>query len=95
MLASHVLDDIFVHHQIVGHAGQRSETHVDFRLTRGRNFMVVGLDLDAESLHRQHHLAAQILHAVDRRSRKISLFLARLVAQVRRLLCAGVPGAFL
>src|SRR5215471_12039898 len=57
--------------------------------------MVVSLDRDAEGFHRQHHLAAQILHAVDGGSRKISLFLARFMAEVGGLLCAGVPGAFL
>src|SRR5262245_32470309 len=43
--------------------GKTGETHVDFRLTTGRDLMVVGLDRDAERLHGQHHLAAQILHA--------------------------------
>src|SRR5262245_66180850 len=57
--------------------------------------MVVSLDRYADGFHRQHHLAAQILHAVDGRSRKISLFLPRLMAQVGGLLCTGVPSAFI
>jgi hypothetical protein len=65
MLAGHVLDHVFVHHQIVGHAGQRGETHVDFRLTRGRNLMVVSLDRYAESFHRSLGSSASILIATS------------------------------
>src|SRR5260370_32615758 len=33
--------------------------------------MVMGFDRNSQRLHRQHHLGAEILHAVGRRNRKI------------------------
>src|SRR6266436_9449926 len=62
-------------------------------LAASRDFMVMGFDRDSQRLHRQHHFGAEILHAVGRRNRKVSLFRARLVAQIRRFLLAGVPAA--
>src|SRR3979490_2220942 len=93
VLAGGVLNHVFVDHQVVGHTGERGEAHVYFVLAAGRDFMVMGFDLDPQRLHRQHHFGAKILHAVGRGNRKVSLFRARLVAQIRRFLLTGVPTA--
>src|ERR1700687_3213218 len=93
VLAGGILDHVFVDHQVVSHAGERSEAHVYFVLAAGRDFMMMGFDLDPQRLHRQHHFGAESLHAVGRGNRKVSLFRARLVAQIRRFLLAGVPAA--
>src|ERR1700687_6279784 len=64
-----------------------------FLLAAGGDFMVMRFDRDPQRLHRQHHLGAEIMSAVNRGNRKVSLFRARLVAQIRRFLLAGVPAA--
>src|SRR5258705_12539323 len=93
VLAGGILDHVLVDHQVVSHAGERSEAHVYFVLAAGRYFMVMGFNLDPERLHREHHFGAESLHAVGRGNRKVSLFRARLMAQIRRFLLAGVPAA--
>ena len=57
--------------------------------------MVVHFDVDADLLHRQHHLGADVLQRVHRRHREVPFFVSNLVAEVRRafLLLAGVPEA--
>src|SRR6202045_5340655 len=55
--------------------------------------MVMSFDRNPQRLHRQHHFGAESLHAVGRGNRKVSLFRARLVAQIRRFLLTGVPTA--
>jgi hypothetical protein len=60
VLARDVLHHVFVLEQLVGHLDQRREAHVDLGLARGRHLVVVRLDLDADLLHRQHHLAAHV-----------------------------------
>ena len=80
VLAGSILHHVFINHQVVGHAGERGEAHVYFVLAAGRDFMVMGFDLDPQRLHRQHHFGAESLHAVGRGNRKIPLFRARLVA---------------
>jgi len=47
-----------LHADWFGHES-RGEAHVDFGLTGGRDHMMVGLDLDDECLHCQHHLGAR------------------------------------
>ena len=86
VFARDILHHVFVDHQIVGHARQRGETHVDFGLAGRRDLMVMSLDSGSPALQGQHHLGAEVLHAVDRGNREIPFFLARLVAEVRRLL---------
>ena len=53
--AGDVLDHVFVHHQIVAHARQRIVAHVDLGLAAGGDFVVMGLDLDAEVHHGEDH----------------------------------------
>ena len=94
VLAGGVLHHVFVHHQIVGHAGKRREAHVDLVLAAGRDLMVMGFDRNPQLFHGQHHFGAEGLHAVGRGHGKISLLRARLVGQIRRFLLAGIPTAF-
>ena len=55
--------------------------------------MVVELALDAERLHRQHHLRPEVGHRVRRGHREVPLLLAELVGEVRvgTRRGAGVP----
>ncbi len=89
------LHHVLVEHQLVGHAQQRVEAHVDLCLTAGADLVVLDLDLDAESLHREDHLGAQVLVLVHRRDREVALLVPDLVAEVLAALVArGVPPAF-
>ena len=59
----HVLDDVLVEHELVGHRQQRVEAHVDLGLAGGADLVVLHLDLDADALERQDHLGAEVLVA--------------------------------
>ena len=96
----HVLDDVLELQELVSHAGQGIETHVDFALAGRRHFVVVHFHVDADLLERQHHLGPDVLDAVHRRHRKVPFLVAHLVARVLRwgrrsrpLLAARVPEA--
>ena len=79
-----VLDDVFVPGQPVGHFGQRLEAHVDFGLAGGGDFVMLFLDADADALHLEHHLGADVLQAVGGRHRKVAFLVLDLVAEVGR-----------
>ena len=95
MLAGHVTDDIFVNHHRVGGLHERVEAIVNFRLARRGDFVVVPFHRQAQLLHRQHHLGAQILLGVGGGDGKITFLVANFVAEVRHLIAARVPGGFL
>ena len=82
----HVLDDVFVPGQPVGHLGQRLEAHVDFGLSGGRDFVMLLLDADADALHLEHHLGADVLQGVHRRDREVAGLVLDLEAEVRAVL---------
>ncbi len=92
-LAGDVLHHILVHHEIVRHAQQGCETHVDLALPRGRHLVVMAFHGNAEELHHPHHLAAHVLQRVRGGHREVALLGTDLVAEVRRLLGARVPVA--
>ena len=94
-LLGHVFDDVFVNHHRVGRFDQRVEAVINFRLAGGGDFMVLALDLDAEFLHHQAHLGADVLLRVGGRDREITFLVADLVAEVRHFIAAGVPDGFL
>ena len=48
VLPGHVLDDVLVQHELVGHREQRVEAHVDLGLAGGAHLVVLHLDLDAQ-----------------------------------------------
>src|SRR5439155_22713575 len=52
------------------------------------------LDVDARVDERADHLGAEVLQLVGGRDRKVALFVARTVREVRRRVRAGVPDAF-
>ena len=89
-----VADHVLVGLDVVAHRGQRVEPHVDLALTGGADLVVMDLDRDAERLHREDHLGAEIHQGVVRRHRVIPALRADLVAQVRSLVRAGVPEPF-
>ena len=82
-LPGHVLHDVLEEHELVGHARQRVEAHVDLGLAGGADLVVLDLDLDAHPLEGEHHLGAQVLVVVHRRDREVALLVADLVAEVR------------
>ena len=90
----HVLHDVLVEHELVGHDEQRVELHVDLGLAGGGHLVVLDLDLDAEALHGEDHLRAQVLEVVGRGDREVALLGADLVAEVGPLVGAGVPVPF-
>ena len=77
-----VLAHVFVDHDVVCHTRERSETHVDLVLSRGRHLMVMHFDLDAGLHQRQYDLRADVLQRVVRRNREVALLVARLVTQI-------------
>src|SRR5438046_87814 len=70
VLMADVLDDVLVHHQLVGHAPQRPEPHVDLGLPRRAHLVVVHLDLDPRRDQRQHDLGPQVLQPGHRRHKE-------------------------
>src|SRR5712692_11990488 len=50
------------------------------------------LDLDADALHLEHHLGANVLEAVVGRNREIAFLIARLIAEILAVL-AAIPDA--
>ena len=70
------------------------EAQVDFALAGGGHFVVMTLDVQAAGLHLQHHVGAQILEVIHRRSREVAFLVARTIAEVV-LLAAGVPAALI
>ena len=63
-------------------------------LAGGRHLMMLPFDGYPEGFHRQDHLGADILLAVDGRNGKVAFLVARFVAQVRFFVPAAVPDAF-
>ena len=94
MPARDVLDDVLVHHHLVGRAHQGVEPDIDFRLAGGGHFMVMLLHGDARLLHLQDHLGADVLLRIGRRHREVAFLVADLSAQVDAVL-PHVPHAFL
>ena len=76
VLSPNVLHDIFVFHQLVAHAEEGVEPHVDFGLARRAHLVVMDFDLHIKGFHRQHHLRTDVLHTVGRRNWEISFLVA-------------------
>ena len=72
---------------------ERGVPHVDLALAAGGHLVMLGLDLQAALDHGQHHLGAQVVQGVGGRAGEIAFLVAQLVAEVRLLVAAGVPGA--
>ena len=89
----HVLDHVLVLHQVVGHVRKGGEAHGDLGLAAGGHLMVVAFHGDADLLHGEYHLGADVLHAVRGRAGEVAFLGARLVAQVGVLLLARRPVA--
>ena len=88
-----VLHHVLEGHQLVGHVQQGVEAHPDLTLPPGRHLVVVQLHRDAQGDERRRDLRAQVLVLVHRRDGEVALLGAGLVAEVRALVAAGVPGA--
>ena len=78
-----VLDHVLVEHQLVGHARQGVEAHVDLGLARRAHLVVLHLDRHAHLLEREDHLGAEVLVLVHGRDREIPLLVTHLVPEVR------------
>ena len=90
VLPGDVLDHVLVGHDLVGHARQRPEAHVDLALAAGRDLVVVELARDPEPLEREHHLGAHVVERVARAGREVALLRPHGVAEAGR---ARVPVA--
>ena len=90
--AGDVADDVLVPLKVVRRFDERAELEVDLVLGRG-DFVVMAFNLNAELLHHHHHLHAQIAVGVERRGREVAELRHGLVAEVRMLVCSGVPRA--
>jgi len=90
----HVLDDVLVPLEPVGHLDQGRRLHVDFRLPGGGHFVVLAFHGNPHLLHDQDHLGAQVLLGIHGGHGEIPLFVAGLVTQVRVLHSPAVPDSF-
>ena len=88
--AGHVLHDVLVGHDLIGHAGERREAEIDLALTAGGDLVMMELARDADPLERQHHLRTEVVERVRGRGRKVALLRPRGVPETR---LAGVPVA--
>src|SRR6516165_2083731 len=93
--AGHVLDDVLVDQDLVGHACERRKSHIDFGLPRGADFVVVNLHPDSAFLQRAHHFRSEILQVIHGRDWEITLLVAWLVAEIWPVGLTCVPESFL
>ena len=89
-----VADDVLGQHHLVGALDQRLGHQVDLALAAGGDLVEVGRRGDPALGHALGHLGAEVDQAVGRRTGEIAQPRARLVAEVRRLGPAPVPGPF-
>ncbi len=82
VLASCVLHDIFVFHQVIGCFRQRIETEVDLALTRSRHFMVMTLDAKTGFDQQTAHFGTDVLLGIRRSNRHVSAFMAYFKAEI-------------
>ncbi len=94
ILLGDVLDDVLVLEHVVGHLHERGEAHVDLALAARGDLVVLGFDLQAALDHREHHLGADVVKSVGGGHGEVAFLVTELVAEVRLLLAAGVPGPF-
>jgi hypothetical protein len=55
---------------LIGHFSQRFETHIDFTLSGGGDFMVVSFNRYTDLLHLHYHFTAQIVIGIGGTDRK-------------------------
>ncbi len=90
ILASNVVDDIFVFHKVIGCFRKCVKTEVDFSLSSCCNFMVMTLNAKAGFLHQTNHFAADILLGINWSYRNIAAFNADFEAKVAAFFFAAV-----
>ncbi len=90
----HILQYIFKPYQLIGHFQKGLEPHVDFSLTAGGHFVMLGFDIDSEPFKHQEHFRSQVLKFIHGGNREIGFLVPGFVAQVGTFVSAGVPGAF-
>src|ERR1039458_3453604 len=78
-----------------GRAHQGVEAKINLGLAAGGHFMVLALDLDAQFLHDQAHLGADVLLGVVGGDGEITLLVADFIAQVGGFVPAAVPDGLL
>ena len=90
----HVLDNIFIPLQRIGHLDQGQEAQVDLCLASGGHLVVVLLNSNPNPLHHLNHLSPDVLIRVERRYREVAFFVPGLIAKIGSFFPAGVPDAF-
>jgi len=83
VLSRDVLDHVLEPHELVGAVHEALELHADLTLAARGDLVVTDFDLDAGLGQRGHHRLPEIAERVGRRHGKISLFVARLVSEIR------------
>ena len=94
VLLGDVLDDVLVDHDLIAHADQFVELHIDFALAGSGDFVMLGFDIDAAIDHGLHHFVADVHQGVGRRHGEVAFLVADLVAEVGILDATTVPFAF-
>ena len=97
MFFCNIFDDVFVNHHPIGGGDEGVKAIINLGLAAGGDFVVLAFDLDAELLHDEAHLGADVLLGILRRDREITLLVADFVAEIRltATALAGVPDRFL
>ncbi len=95
MLASCVLRDVFVKHDVVCGPEQRIETDIDLRLSSGANLMMLGLDRYAQLFEQQCHLATNVLKCVIGCDREVAFLHAHAVTKIGGAITRAVPMRFI
>ncbi|EAP77703.1 hypothetical protein ISM_05400 [Roseovarius nubinhibens ISM] len=91
----HVVDHVFVFLQLVGLFGQAVEDQAKLVLARG-HFVVMLVDLHAQTFHRREHFRTDVLRVVDRVHREVAALDAGTMAHVAHLVFGvRVPGSVL
>ena len=90
-----VLDHVLVEHELVGHAQQRVEAHVDLGLAGGAHLVVLHLDAHARLDELEHDFRAKVLQLVGRRHWEVALFVPGPEGEIGLGVLARVPDALL
>ena len=80
VLTGHVLNDVFVDHDLVGHISEGVILHIELPLAGGSHLVVMHLHGDAAVDHGEHHLAADVLEGIVWRHGEVAFLVAGLIA---------------
>ena len=91
MPVRHIFQDILEPHELIPHFQQGLKPHIDLGLTGCGHLMVMGLNIDAETLQGQNHFGSEILEFIHGGYREIPFLGSRFVSEIRALFSTGIP----